>query len=154
MVKLHIKHGDESQFLYETTTNTPIDNLINQISLIYNGRLKVHRICNGKKFQNIDLIIFISLLEMSMLAKHGITLPVNMQGLTDEQITDLKLNDEYADKCIPMDGYIEEEDVTGKRNGRGINWNYFNSFKNFFSICSTYRKNAFNIRTYNSRSKR
>jgi hypothetical protein len=56
-----------------------------------------------------------------MLAKHGITLPVNMQGLTDEQITDLKLIDEYADKCIPMDGYIEEEDVTGKRNGRGMN---------------------------------
>ncbi len=90
---------------------------------------------------------------MSMLAKHGITLPVNMQGLTDEQITDLKLNDEYADKCIPMDGYIDEEDVTGKRNGRGINWNYFDSLKIVF-ICSTYRKNAFNIRTYNSRSKR
>ena len=59
------------------------------------------------------------ILEMSMLAKHGVTLPVNMQGLTDEQIKDLKLVDEYADKCIPMDGYIEEEDVTGKRNGRG-----------------------------------
>ncbi len=56
---------------------------------------------------------------MSMLAKYGITLPVNMQGLTDEQITDLKLIDEYADKCIPMDGYIEEGDITGKRNGRG-----------------------------------
>jgi hypothetical protein len=56
---------------------------------------------------------------MSMLAKHGITLPVNMQGLTEEQITDLKLIDEYADKCIPMDGYVEEEDGTGKRNGRG-----------------------------------
>jgi hypothetical protein len=49
MVKLHVKHGDESQFLYETTTNTPIENLIHQISLIYNGRLKVHRICNGIK---------------------------------------------------------------------------------------------------------
>ncbi|CAF1069291.1 unnamed protein product [Adineta steineri] len=102
MVKLHIKHGDESQFLYETTTNTPIDNLTNQIALIYNGRLKVHRICN----------------EMSMLAKHGVTLPVNMQGLTDEQITELKLKDEYADTCIPMDGYVEEEDGTGRRNGR------------------------------------
>ncbi len=56
---------------------------------------------------------------MSMLAKHGITLPVNMQGLAEEQITDLKLIDEYADQCIPMDGYIEEEDGTGKRNGRG-----------------------------------
>jgi hypothetical protein len=51
MVKLHVKHGDESQFLFETTTNTPIDHLINQISLIYNGRLKVHRICNGIKIK-------------------------------------------------------------------------------------------------------
>ena len=54
-----------------------------------------------------------------MLAKHGVSLPVNMQGLTEEQINDLKLKDEYADKCIPMDGYIEEADLTGKRNGRG-----------------------------------
>jgi hypothetical protein len=51
MVKLHVKHGDESQFLFETTTNTPIDQLITQISLIYNGRLKVHRICNGIKIK-------------------------------------------------------------------------------------------------------
>ena len=56
---------------------------------------------------------------MAMLAKHGVILPVNMQGLTEDQITDLKLKDEYADKCIPMDGYVEEEDGTGKRNGRG-----------------------------------
>ncbi|CAF1493345.1 unnamed protein product, partial [Rotaria magnacalcarata] len=102
MVKLHVKHGDESQFLFEIAANTPIDILITQISLIYNGRLKVHRICG----------------EVSMLAKHGITLPVNMQGLTEDQITDLKLVDEYADKCIPMDGYVEEEDGTGRRNGR------------------------------------
>ena len=54
-----------------------------------------------------------------MLAKHGITLPGDMQGLTEEQISDLKLVDEYADKCIPMDGYVEEEDGTGRRNGRG-----------------------------------
>ena len=51
MVKLHVKHGDESQFLLETTTSTPIDALINQVSLIYNGRLKVHRICNGILFK-------------------------------------------------------------------------------------------------------
>ena len=61
----------------------------------------------------------LSVIEMSMLAKHGITLPGDMQGLTDEQIADLKLVDEYADKCIPMDGYVEEEDATGRRNGRG-----------------------------------
>jgi hypothetical protein len=58
MVKLHIKHGDESQFLLETTTNTPIDALINQISLIYNGRLKVHRICNGIKIKFLFSFLF------------------------------------------------------------------------------------------------
>ena len=64
-----------------------------------------------------------------MLAKHGITLPVNMQGLNEDQITDLKLIDEYADKCIPMDGYVEEEDGTGRRNGRGNKtWDNFESF--------------------------
>ena len=47
MVKLHIKRGDESQFLFETTTTIPINDLIQQIALIYNGRLKVHRICAG-----------------------------------------------------------------------------------------------------------
>ena len=62
---------------------------------------------------------------MSMLAKYGIALPVNMQGLTADQVTDLKLKDEYADKCIPMDGYVEEDDVTGKRNGRGKNFASF-----------------------------
>jgi hypothetical protein len=31
---------------------------------------------------------------MDELAKHGVTLPPNMQGLTDDQIVDLKLKDE------------------------------------------------------------
>ena len=47
MVKLHVKRGDESQFLFETTTTIPIDELTRQLALVYNGRLKVHRICNG-----------------------------------------------------------------------------------------------------------
>lgn len=161
MVKLHVKHGDESQFLYETTANTPVDNLVTQISLIYNGRLKVHRICNGIKIPSffslfvLKNISFLLHLEMSMLAKYGITLSVNMQGLTDEQISDLKLVDEYADKCIPMDGYVEEDDVTGKRNGRGKNQIFTKiSYHLLFFYFSSNRKNAFNIRTYNTRSKR
>ena len=58
MVKLHVKHNDESQFLLETTVTIPIDQLINQIALIYNGRLKVHRICNGKTKSPIQTILF------------------------------------------------------------------------------------------------
>lgn len=47
MVKLHIKKGDESQFLYETTVEMPVDDLLKDVSAIYNGRLKVQRICAG-----------------------------------------------------------------------------------------------------------
>ena len=47
MVKLHIKHADESQFLVDTTVETTIDDLISNVAAIYNGRLKIHRICAG-----------------------------------------------------------------------------------------------------------
>ena len=54
-----------------------------------------------------------------MLAKHGITLPPNMQGLTDEQIEELKLVDEWADKCRPSGGDVFRKDDIGRRNGIG-----------------------------------
>ena len=47
MVRIHIKRGDESQFLYETTVNVPIDQLIIDLTRIFNGRLKVERLCQG-----------------------------------------------------------------------------------------------------------
>ena len=50
MVVLHVKKGDESQFLYETTVATPVDELISQLVPIFNGRLKVNRICAGNLF--------------------------------------------------------------------------------------------------------
>lgn len=48
MVRLHIKKGDESQFLYDTSVDTLVDDVINDVTFIYNGRLKVARICYGK----------------------------------------------------------------------------------------------------------
>ena len=48
MVKLNIKKGDEVQFLYDTTVEIAIDDLIKEIIPIYNGRLKVGRIASGK----------------------------------------------------------------------------------------------------------
>jgi hypothetical protein len=30
-----------------------------------------------------------------------------MMGLTDEQVQELKLKDEWADKCVPSGGWIE-----------------------------------------------
>ena len=104
MVKLNIKKGDESQFLYETTVESNVEECQKLISNIYNGRLKINRLCT----------------EIEFLAKSGITLPHNMQGLTDEQIQELKLVDEWASKCTPSGGYIEVKDDLGRRNGRGI----------------------------------
>lgn len=48
MVQLHLKRGDESQFLFSTTVDTPLETVIQQITAIYNGRLKVDRLCSGK----------------------------------------------------------------------------------------------------------
>ena len=60
MVKLHIKKGDDSQFLYETTVEMPIDDLLKDVSAIYNGRLKIDRLCAGKFFpSNYFFYIFL-----------------------------------------------------------------------------------------------
>ena len=102
MVKLHLKKGDESQFLYETTVEMNVSDCIKSVCNIYNGRLKIDRLCT----------------EIEFLSKSGITLPHNMQGLTEEQISELKLVDEWSSKCIPSGGYVEVKDELGRRNGR------------------------------------
>ena len=43
-----------------------------------------------------------------------------MQGLTEEQVVDLKLKDEFADVCVPSGGFVEKKDPVGRRNGRGL----------------------------------
>ncbi|XP_043927359.1 cilia- and flagella-associated protein 298 [Protopterus annectens] len=58
---------------------------------------------------------------MEELAEHGITLPPNMQGLTDEQIEELKLRDEWSDKCVPSGGMEFKKDELGRRNGHAPN---------------------------------
>ncbi|XP_008425473.1 cilia- and flagella-associated protein 298 [Poecilia reticulata] len=105
MVQLHVKRGDESQFLFNTTTDSPLESVIQQVTAIYNGRLKVDRICS----------------EIPELADHGVTLPPNMQGLTDEQIVELKLKDEWEEQCIPSGGEIFRKDEIGRRNGHAPN---------------------------------
>lgn len=64
------------------------------------------------------LLIFFS--EMEELAKHGVCLPPNMQGLTDDQVKDLKLVDEWGEKCVPSGGFEERRDEMGRRNGKGV----------------------------------
>uniref|UniRef100_A0A2M4CND5 Uncharacterized protein n=1 Tax=Anopheles darlingi TaxID=43151 RepID=A0A2M4CND5_ANODA len=102
MVLLHVKRGEESQFLYETSTGVRVEQLGYELVTIYNGRLKVSRVCS----------------EIEELAKHGTMLPPDMLGLTDEQVEELHLVDEWADKCVPSGGWRFNRDAVGRRNGR------------------------------------
>lgn len=47
MVILHIKKGDESQFLYETTSKAKLSEMIPELVDIFNGRLKIERLNYG-----------------------------------------------------------------------------------------------------------
>lgn len=47
MVVLHVKRGDESQFLLQAPGSTELEELTAQVARVYNGRLKVHRLCSG-----------------------------------------------------------------------------------------------------------
>ncbi|XP_059913374.1 cilia- and flagella-associated protein 298 isoform X1 [Gadus macrocephalus] len=105
MVQLHLKRGDESQFLLDTTADVSVESLVQQVAVVYNGRLKVERICS----------------EMPELAEHGVTLPPNMQGLTEDQVLELKLKDEWEEKCIPSGGAVFNKDEIGRRNGHAPN---------------------------------
>ena len=58
MVKLHIKKGEESHFLYETNVGVSVEDLIIQIVRLYNGRLKVDRLCQGKLAYYINFICY------------------------------------------------------------------------------------------------
>lgn len=102
MVLLHIKRGNESQFLFETSVTTPISQLNKEIVSIYNGRLKIGRICS----------------EMEELANHGPMFPPEILGLTEEQVDELKFVDEYAETVIPSGGWVYNRDPVGRRNGR------------------------------------
>lgn len=47
MVVLHVKRGDESQFLLQAPGSTELEELTAQVTRVYNGRLKVQRLCTG-----------------------------------------------------------------------------------------------------------
>ncbi|XP_015523157.1 cilia- and flagella-associated protein 298 isoform X3 [Neodiprion pinetum] len=105
MVRLQVKKGDETQFLFDTSVETSVDEVISDVTTIYNGRLKVSRICY----------------EIEELIKHGTMLPHDMMGLTDEQVEELRLRDEWGEKCCPMGGWTMNKDIVGRRNGRQPN---------------------------------
>lgn len=57
MVILNVKVGTETEFLYNTSVDADTDSVISDIVLLYNGQLKIGRICIGKNFVK-DFFIF------------------------------------------------------------------------------------------------
>lgn len=101
MVVLNVKKGDEGLFLMETKTTHDIASLTIEIARLYNLRLRLGRLIQA----------------MEQLAAHGLGLPENMVGLTDEQIEELKLVDEWSEKCVPSGGVAFDQDPIGRRSG-------------------------------------
>lgn len=58
---------------------------------------------------------------MEELKKHGTLFPSEIMGLTDEQVIELKLIDNWGEKCTPSGGYTFEKDPIGRRNGKQPN---------------------------------
>lgn len=102
MVILHIKRGNESQFLFDTLLSTELSTLVKEIVRIFNGRLKISRICS----------------EIEQIIKHGPMYPPEILGLTEEQVAEMKLIDPWEEKVIPSGGWNPNKDPIGRRNGR------------------------------------
>lgn len=57
-------------------------------------------------------------------------LPDNIIGLTDEQIEELKLRDEWADKCVPSGGWTFNKDLIGMtKNHSSVGLTFFFSIR-------------------------
>ena len=85
--------------------------------------------------------------EMEQLADFGVTLPPNMQGLTDEQIEELKLKDEWGERCVPQGGSMFNKDTVGCRSGQGCPFGAF--FCHYVKICCFRIKKLFLLSSLN-----
>ncbi|NXW05574.1 CF298 protein, partial [Fregetta grallaria] len=84
MVRLHVKRGDESQFLLEVTGSARLADLAPLVARIYNGRLKVQRLCSGTGLippaaagSSIDCNLVVSLLLCDLTMFHLLTVENN-----------------------------------------------------------------------------
>eukprot|EP00037_Helgoeca_nana_P008381 m.74497 g.74497 ORF g.74497 m.74497 type:complete len:292 (-) comp18900_c0_seq1:2819-3694(-) len=101
MVRLNVKRGDNALFLFDTMTDTPVGTVLDQLVEIYNGILRIGRLAR----------------EVEQLAEFGIAKPVEAVGLTDEQVTEMKIKDEWTPRCYPSGGSRPNRDDIGRRTG-------------------------------------
>ncbi|XP_059613575.1 cilia- and flagella-associated protein 298 isoform X2 [Phlebotomus argentipes] len=101
MVRLHVKRGEENLFIYETLVTEKVEDVLRGVLPIFNGRLKVGRIC----------------MEMEELVKHGVMNCPEVVQLTDEQVSELNIVDPWIEKCIPSGGFQSNPDPIRRRCG-------------------------------------
>ncbi|KAK8379634.1 hypothetical protein O3P69_019537 [Scylla paramamosain] len=101
MVLLHVKRGEESLFLLEVGVSTGVGEVLERVVQLHNATLKV-----------------LDCADIEQLAEYGPSLPPEMQGLADEQIEELNLKDDWAEKSVASGGEVENRDPTGRRCGR------------------------------------
>ena len=56
--------------------------------------------------------------EVKDLAKHGVMMKAELQGLHPDQVKELKLVDEDEERCEPSGGFAYLADPVQRRNGR------------------------------------
>lgn len=85
---------------------------------------------NSLSLTSSMLLLICFPIEIPELADHGVSLPPNMQGLTDDQVVELKLKDEWEERCIPSGGAEFKKDEIGRRNGHGNNLSHLSHIYN------------------------
>ena len=106
MVVLNVKIDGQSQFLYETTLESDVTSTAKEVAKIQNGRLKVTRISRL----------------MEDLSAHGPAIHPKKKGLLEEQIKDLKLDEDpeviKGQGHEPEGGFESQPDPLQRRCGQ------------------------------------
>ncbi|RZF43552.1 hypothetical protein LSTR_LSTR012832 [Laodelphax striatellus] len=90
MVKILLKKGNETQFLYETSVGTDNEELTKEITYIYNGRLKVSRICSDEWGERCEPSGGSTFNKDPMGRRNGKQPKENMQELIKNSLADVK----------------------------------------------------------------
>jgi len=104
MVLLHFKLGEKNQFIMETTTSTPVEEIIKNAVTINNLRCKIDTLC----------------MVIEELMKHGPLKTEETRGLKETEDLDQNIEEKYRAKKTPMPpkvGTKYNEDKTNQRTG-------------------------------------
>ena len=104
MVLLHFKLGEKNQFIMETTTTTPVEEIIKNAVTINNLRCKIDTLC----------------MVIEELMKHGPLKTEETRGLKETENLDQNIEEKYRAKKTPMPpkvGTKYNEDKTNQRTG-------------------------------------